>query len=212
LSERRRAFRISTLARIAFRVLEEHEEVRARLGVVARSVPDMSGALGLDEGVTADDRIQVKILERMACYLNRIDRRMEELCEIQRGHGAGIPAFSEPIVLSLSAAGLSGELDLCAEAGALVELSLDLLDNSVPLIPAVASVVRNSDAAAARPALPDSSDARPESGEVDLSIPPKGATALHFEAITNVDRERIFRFATRIQRESLRDRKGEEER
>jgi len=210
LSERRRAFRVATVGRVAWRLLEEHEEVRARLAVVARSVPDMTGSLGIEDALASDERVQVKLLERMACYLNRIDRRMEELCELQRGRGSSIPSFCDPIPLSLSAAGLSGELDIVADAGTLVELTLDLLDDSLPLIPAVGSIVRNQEQiqppdGASRPA----DDQEPASANPDIASA-KGAVALHFEAMTSVDRERIFRFATRIQRESLRDRKGKE--
>jgi len=187
MKEQRRAFRVSTVGRIALRVVDEHEENQARLAVGARSVPDMSGALGIEESIGTEERAQLKLLDRMACYLNRIDRRLEELCQLQREDRSGLPTFSDPIALTLSAVGLSGPLDLSAESGTLVELTLDLLDNSLPLIPAVASVVRSPGA-----------DAEAKSGR----------TALHFEEMTDMDRERIVRFATRIQRESLRrDRK-----
>lgn len=184
MNEQRRAFRVAAIGRIAFRMLDEHEESQARLLVAARSVPDMSGTLGVEESLGHDERMQLRLLDRMACYLNRIDRRLEELCLLQRGDRSGVPTFSAPLQLSLSAVGLAGPLGLPEEPGSLVELTLDLLDSSLPLIPAVASVVPNDRGA----------------GDNDKDM----STALHFEEMTDVDRERIFRFATRIQRESLR--------
>jgi len=175
------------VGRIAIRPLLESEEEEARLSVVARSIPDMTGALGMEESIGSEERVQVKLLERMACYLNRMDQRLEELCRLQRGDSQAVPPLSSPLPLSLSAAGLSARVELPEPTGTLVELTLDLIDNALPLIPAVASVVRSPDG----------------DGDDDASAKPQ-YTAFHFEEITEVDRERIFRFATRIQRESLR--------
>lgn len=191
MSERRRAFRVYTVGRVALRALSDREEHDARLRVAARSVPEVSRFTGLEESLGGEERVQIQMLERMAYYLNRIDQRMEELCQLQRGGHSATPIFSDPIRLSLSAAGLSGPLELPEGTPSMVELTLDLLDSSLPLIPAVASVVRAGDELAAEHEKP-------------------GLLALHFEEITDIDRERIYRFATRIQRLSLRPRERKE--
>jgi hypothetical protein len=180
MRERRQALRIATLGRIRLQSIAEDEADAARLRVAVRSVPDLLGPTGLDESSgMGEERAHLELLQRMACVLERIDHRLDALEQQQRGATSG-PSFSELLPLSLSATGVSGPFDLHESAGSLVEMTLDLVDPGMPLIPALASVVRTGE-----------------------HVPSK-TIALRFEEITTDDRERLFRYAIRIQRQSLR--------
>ena len=181
-SERRQAFRINTIARVCLRPIAEDAVDTARLRVLALSVPELIGTRTLDDTRVHDERAQLELLQRIAFSLDRVNRRIADL-EQRRGV-AGVDRFSEPLQISLSASGMSGPFDLREEPGSLVEVTLDLMDVGLPLIPGVASVVRGGD------------------------LPPK-TTALRFEELTQDDRERLFRFAIRMQRHSLRRLKEE---
>ena len=180
MRERRQALRIATLGRVRLQPISEGEADAARLRVAVRSVPDLLSPVALDEaGSMGEERTRLEILQRMACMLERIDARLEAFVREQRGGASGV-AFSDLLPISLSATGVSGPFELAEPPGALVELTLDLVDPGLPLIPALASVVRTGE-------------------EV-----PEKTIALRFEEITTDDRERLFRYAIRIQRHSLR--------
>lgn len=180
MRERRQALRIATLGRVRLEPIADGEADAARLRIAVRSVPDLLGPVALDEGGGAgEERTRLELLQRMACMLERIDARLESLVRAQRSGGPG-PGFSDLLPISLSATGVSGPFELAEPPGTLVELTLDLVDPGLPLIPALASVVR--------------------SGQ---DVPEK-TIALRFEEITTDDRERLFRYAIRIQRQSLR--------
>lgn len=180
MRERRQALRIATLGRVRLQPIADGEADAARLRVAVRSAPDLLAPISLDEiGSMGEERTRLELLQRMACMLERIDSRLEALVQAQGSAGAG-PAFSELLPLSLSATGVSGPFEIDEPPGALVELTLDLVDPGLPLIPALASVVRTGQ-----------------------DVPDK-TIALRFEEITTDDRERLFRYAIRIQRQSLR--------
>lgn len=180
MRERRQALRIATLGRVRLQPIADGEADAARLRVAVRSVPDLLAPAGIDEpGSAGEERTRLELMQRMACMLERIDARLESLVRAQRGSGSG-PDFSELLPLSLSATGVSGPFELTEPAGTLVELTLDLVDPGLPLIPALASIVRTGE-----------------------DVPEK-TIALRFEEITTDDRERLFRYAIRIQRQSLR--------
>jgi len=179
MKERRQALRIATLGRVRLQPIADDEADAARLRVAVRSIPDLLGPASLDEsGSLGEERTRLELLQRMTCVLERIDHRLEAFARQQQGLSR--PAFSDLIPLSLSATGLSGPFDLDEPPGALVEVTLDLIDPGLPLIPALASVVR---------------------GPADA---PEKTVALRFEEITRDDRERLFRYAIRIQRHFLR--------
>ena len=186
MRERRQALRIATLGRVRLQPIADGEADAARLRVAVRSVPDLLGPAVLDEaGGMGEDRTRLELLQRMACILERIDARLEGLVRERRG--APGPAFSDLLPISLSATGVSGPFELGEPPGALVELTLDLVDPGLPLIPALASIVRTGE-----------------------DVPDK-TIALRFEEITTDDRERLFRYAIRIQRQSLRRQSHREE-
>jgi hypothetical protein len=152
-----------------------------------RSVPDLLGPAVLEEaGGMGEDRTRLELLQRMAFALERIDARLEGLVR-ERRDGVSGPGFTDLIPISLSATGVSGPFELGEPPGALVELTLDLVDPGLPLIPALASIVRMGE-----------------------DVPDK-TIALRFEEITTDDRERLFRYAIRIQRQSLRRQSHREE-
>ena len=182
--ERRDYYRIETVGRVALRRVTPEQENEARLRVRARSVPNVMGVAGVDEGWSyGEDRAQLELLHRIAISLHRIEHRIEELTH--RGvANADFPPYSEIMPLSLSGSGVSGAFDLAPEAGALVEASIDLVDAGLPLVPVLASIARIVD---------------------DPKI-----IGLHFEEIMPTDRERIVQFAIRMQSLSLRRREKEE--
>jgi len=182
--ERRSFYRVDAVARLAWRRIDPAGEDAARLRVRARHVPtEMDGAL--DEArIAPEERAALRLLERIAFGLDRLGARLDEIAH--RGEPDAYPVFGEPRILSLSGAGFSGELGLRCESGALVEICLDLLEPRLPLIHALASLVRHEAAEG------------------------KDVSALTFEEIMEVDRERIVQFAIRTQSLSLRERSGEE--
>ena len=187
MRERRQALRITTLGRVRLQPIADGDADAARLRVAVRSVPDLLGPVALDEaGSMGEDRTRLELLQRMACMLERIDARLEALVR-ERRSGASGPGFSDLLPLSLSATGVSGPFELGEPPGSLVELTLDLVDPGLPLIPALASIVRTGE-----------------------DVPEK-TIALRFEEITTDDRERLFRYAIRIQRQSLRRQSQREE-
>jgi hypothetical protein len=180
MSERRQALRIATLGRVRLQPIADDEADAARMRVAVRSIPDLLGPTKLDEaGSMGDDRARLELLQRMVYLLERIDYRLDAFAQQQRG-GTTVTPFSELLPLSLSATGVSGPFDLHEAPGSFVELTLDLVDPGMPLIPALASIVRTG-----------------------AEVPAK-TVALRFEQITTDDRERLFRYAIRIQRQSLR--------
>jgi hypothetical protein len=180
MRERRQALRIATLGRVRLQPIADGEADAARLRVAVRSAPDLLGPAVLDDaGSMGEERTRLELLQRMACMLERIDARLEALARAQRS-AQPAPDFSDLLPLSLSATGVSGPFELAEPPGSLVELTLDLVDPGLPLIPALASIVRTGE-----------------------DVPEK-TVALRFEEITTDDRERLFRYAIRIQRQSLR--------
>ncbi len=180
MRERRQALRIATLGRIRLQPIADDQADAARQRVAVRSVPDLLAPMTLDDpGSMGEERTRLELLQRMACMLERIDARLEALVRAQ-GNAVRGPSFSELLPLSLSATGVSGPFELAEPPGTLVELTLDLVDPGLPLIPALASIVRTG-----------------------KDVPEK-TIALRFEEITTDDRERLFRYAIRIQRQSLR--------
>jgi hypothetical protein len=186
MSERRQAFRVSTLARIAARPVAKGGEALARMRVAARSAPDVG--LPFDDAVSLpEERIQIDLLQRILSALGRLEQRLDRLADLQRGDRAEEMPFSPLVPISLSAVGLSGPLDIYEPEGALIEVMLDVLDPGIPIIPAVASIVRTKREAG-------------EGGD-DAEL-----VAIHFVEITEMDRERLFHYSLRLQRQSLQGR------
>jgi len=183
-SERRSFYRIDTVGRIACRSVAEAGEDAARLRVRARHVPSEIGS-ALDEArIAPEERAALHLLERIAYGLDRLGNRLEEIAH--RGTPGAYPVLGEPRAMSLSGSGLSCVLDAHYEPGALLEVCLDLLEPRLPLIHALASLVRHE------------------------AVAGKDVSALGFEEIRDADRERIVQFAIRTQSLSLRERSGED--
>ena len=190
MMERRQAYRVSTFARIAARPIDDAEESSARLRVAARSAADVGRTI--DDSVTSpEERIRIELMARMVSALGRMEQRIDRLIELYQTGGNEAMPFSAPVPVSLSAVGLSAPLGLTEPEGSLVEMLIDLLDPGVPIIPALGSVVRSK--AVDGPASSD----------------PK-LVALHFCEISETDRERLFHYSLRLQRQSLRGRERKE--
>lgn len=186
MSERRQAFRVATFARIAARPVSNGNEELARMRVTARSAADVG--LTFDDAVSLpEERIQIDLLQRILTALGRLEQRIDRLADSARRDRGDDMSFSPIVPVSLSAVGLSGPLNVSEPAGSLVELMIDLLDPGIPVIPAVASIVRSKGT--------DNADGcNPE------------LVAVHFVEITDMDRERLFHYSLRLQRQSLRGR------
>ncbi len=188
MKEKRSYFRIKTPARVAIRPLGEGSLEEARLRVRARHVVPPIAPGSLEENrLSAEGRAMLEVLQRVAVTLDRMDQRLEDLI---RAHQDGnIPSLipGDPVVISLSASGLSGPFDLDLEPGSPVEVTLDLCEGGLPQIPALARIIRST------------GDANRET------------TALRFIDILPDDRERIVQLSLRRQSQNLREqRMGEE--
>jgi hypothetical protein len=182
--ERRSFYRVDTVARVACRRVDPSAEDAARMRVRARHVPSELGG-ALDESrIPPEERAALHLLERIAFAIDRLGNRLDALA--QRNDANAYPVLGEPRAVSLSGSGFSCELASHSEPGALFEVCVDLLEPRLPLIHALASVVRQE------------------------RVDGKDVSALGFEEIMDADRERIVQFAIRTQSLSLRERSGEE--
>lgn len=178
----REYFRVSTVARVSLRAVEEADVENARRRVHLRHVPDPIAKHGVEDARIANEaRAMLDVLSRISLALDRIDRRIEEIAHLQLGNEAGPLASlrGDPIDVVLSGSGFSVPYDMKLETGTFVEAYLDLWNAGLPLIPALARV------------------ARVETGPGD------GCTGLGFCEIAPADRERIVQLAIRCQSEHL---------
>jgi hypothetical protein len=177
VSERREYFRVLALARVSLRALGKGEAERlrpslyARPGEIASRTDERSRASGEDAG---ELRALYDALRQISLALARIERRLERL---ERGaRESGGP--TEPVEISLSAAGFAGPFELELEPDQLAWVELELPGSGLAPISALARPVRSTDAL--HPA------------------------AFHFEDIHPEDREQIVQLALRIQSQRLR--------
>lgn len=180
MRERRAYLRFRAPIRLRVRRLSETSEevalrrVRGRRRSLAPMLP------GSDDARSAVEAQPVlEILREISATLERIEDRLSDPSEREEAR------VSEPEI-SLSASGIAIPLGLFDPAkGALVELELELPDDGIPRIRALARVVR--------------------------SFPARGRrfTALSFDGISGEDRERLVQVALRRDFAELRERRAE---
>jgi hypothetical protein len=103
--------------------------------------PIASGAIE-DRRLSAETRVLLDLVQRVALTLARIDQRLDDLVLAQRGDTPRSFVPSAPIQISISGSGFACTVDEPLESGALFEVTLDLWDTGMPLIPALARAVR----------------------------------------------------------------------
>ncbi len=186
--ERREYFRIRTFARVSLCVLPEADVEQARLRLKVRRPSAYLASATIDEsGLSAEHRAALDLMQRIALTLDRIDRRLDDMSRAGPDPDHAIPA--EPINITLSAAGFSGKFPIDVSPGEMVEVQLDLWESGLPLIGALARVVKLED-----------------SDEGHL------ITAFVFDELLPDDEERIIQLTLRSQSEAIRENRKEERR
>jgi c-di-GMP-binding flagellar brake protein YcgR len=182
--ERREYFRIRTFARVSLRVLSEEEVEQARLRLKSCRPSAFLSSTAIDEsGVLSEHRVALDLMLRIALTLDRIDRRLDEMA--RSGQSADGHVLSlQPVDITLSGSGFSGRFSLDVSPGELVGVQLDLWESGLPLIGALAHVVKLE-----------------ESAEGHM------ITAFVFEEILPEDQERIIQLTLRSQSQAIRDNK-----
>jgi len=184
MSERREYFRIQTFARVGLRVLSEEEGEQVRLRLKSRRPSAFLSSTAIDEsGLSSEHRVALDLMLRIALTLDRIDRRLDQMA--RAGQSADDHVLSlQPIDITLSGSGFSGQFSLDVSPGELVEAQLDLWESGLPLIRALARCVKLEEAA-----------------EGHMII------AFGFEEILPEDQERIIQLTLRSQSQALRESK-----
>jgi hypothetical protein len=184
MSERRSYFRVRTSACVALRPVAEETIEQARARVRARHVdpPIPSGTIE-ERRLSTENRAVLDLVQRVAVTLARIDQRLDDLVQAQRGEAPDSVVPADPMEISISGSGFACPIKAPLEPGTLLEVTLDLRDAGVPLIPALVRVVRCSEI-----------EGRPVAG-------------LRFVEIVPEDRERIVQLTLRRQSSELRRRR-----
>jgi hypothetical protein len=182
--DRRAYYRIRTSARVALRFVPEDTIEQARARVRSRHVapPIASGAIE-ERRLSTESRVLLELVQRVALTLARIDQRLDDLVLAQRGDTLRSIVPSDPIQISISGSGFACTVDEMLETGSLFEVTFDLWDTGIPLIPALARVVRCWQ-----------TEDRPIAG-------------LRFVELLPEDRERIVQLVLRKQSAALRERR-----
>ncbi len=185
--ERREYFRIQAFARVGLRVLSEEEGEQARLRLKSRRPAAFLSPTAIDEsGLSSEHRVALDLMLRIALTLDRIDRRLDEM--VRSGQSADGPVLSlQPVDITLSGSGFSGQFSLDLSPGELVEAQLDLWESGLPLIGALAHVIK-----------------------LEASAEGHMITAFVFEEILPEDQERIIQLTLRSQSQAIRENKREE--
>jgi hypothetical protein len=174
----REYFRVQSFGRVGFQVIPPGQEDLARRRVRARQISTAVSS-GTHE-MSAESRLMLETVQRIAMSLDRIDQRLHQLSLSQGAAGLTLVPDAEPVEISLSGSGFMAPLRTNVPDSALVEVMVDLWDTGLPLIHAPARTVRTQK-------------------EGDLTI-----TALNFEELAPEDLERIVQFSIRYQGQELR--------
>ncbi len=182
--ERREYFRIQTFARVGLRVLSEEEGEQARLRLKSRRPSAFLSSTAIDEsGLSSEHRVALDLMLRIALTLDRIDRRLDEMARAGQSADGHLLSL-QPVDITLSGSGFSGQFSLDVSPGELVEAQLDLWESGLPLIGALARIVKLE-----------------ESAEGHM------ITAFGFEEILPEDQERIIQLTLRSQSQAIRENK-----
>ena len=181
--ERREYFRIQTFARVGLRVLSEEEGEQARLRLKSRRPSAFLSPTAIDEsGLSSEHRVALDLMLRIALTLDRIDRRLDEMARAGQSADGHLLSL-QPVDITLSGSGFSGQFSLDVSPGELVEAQLDLWESGLPLIGALARIVKL------------------EESEGHM------ITAFGFEEILPEDQERIIQLTLRSQSQAIRENK-----
>jgi hypothetical protein len=143
--------------------------------------PPVASSAIEDRRLSSESRVLLELMQRVALTLARIDQRLDDLVLTQRGDAPRSLVPSDPIPITISGSGFACTVDGPLEVGALFEVTLDLWDTGIPLIPALARVVFYR-------------------AEEDPPI-----AALKFVELLPEDRERIVQLTLRKQSAALRE-------